>query len=190
MRHFISAATIAAVLTLSACGSDDAENARAAEAASESASAASASASAAEASESAEAAEERSEAAEEAAQEEFDECDTAFRPLLNELAELNSRLSVGLNFDDYSTSVADVRVVYDQAVVDLDFDSDACLPIGTELEKAYNQYAQSQSVWNDCINDDNCIFSESEQQAQVQKKWARAGEIIEGARSDLDALAP
>ena len=72
----------------------------------------------------------------------YRKCDAAMGDFLVELKELNSRLDVGLSYDEYTEKVADVKVAYDDA----DFTNMGeikCLRIAAAGEKALNQYLKA-----------------------------------------------
>lgn len=109
-------------------------------------------------------------------------CTDELAPLLGSLEELDSRLSVGLSFSDYSERVGDARVAYDA----LDFASlspDCIKGPGVQLEKALNSYQRAYTTWNDCIGDIDC--SNDSIQGELQREWARATVQIGNARKDL-----
>ena len=94
------------------------------------------------------------------------------------LGELNSRLSVGLSYDQYSTKVGDARVTYDQT----DFGSveGECLKrVGVMLEEAMNLYARAASRWNDCITDSYCDTDS----IGLQAKWENARVLLDQAKA-------
>lgn len=106
-------------------------------------------------------------------------CKPALEPLADELSSLDSRLSVGMNFENYSQRVGDVRVAYDR----IDFDSldEACIGgPGVQLEKALNSYTRAYRVWNTCIEDVNCSTDSIDK--LLQQHWARATRQIKNAK--------
>jgi hypothetical protein len=56
----------------------------------------------------------RAREAEAAAQRRADRCEAELGGMSTELEELDSRLGVGLTYDEYNTHVGDIRVEYDQ----------------------------------------------------------------------------
>lgn len=94
------------------------------------------------------------------------------------LTDLDSRLSVGLNFSAYSDKVGDARVAYDR----IDFDSldPVCtLLAGVQLEKALNSYTRAYNRWNTCIGDYECDTDSIN--GSLQKEWARAQRQLKNA---------
>lgn len=83
-----------------------------------------------------------------------DRCEEALTDFQDELEELDSRLAVGLPYDEYSRQVGTIRVAYDQLSVDsLEFD---CLDVALPLEDALQDFAKAGSIWGDCIEDFDC----------------------------------
>jgi hypothetical protein len=103
-------------------------------------------------------------------------CADNFEALQSELEELNSRLTVGLNFDEYTNKLGDVRVEYDQVDFAAGGDLRCLRQVGVKLEKAMNQYVQAAKTWNECITDYAC--DNESIQPELQSKWARAGRLI------------
>lgn len=125
-------------------------------------------------------------AAAEAAQELHAECEAALGDFLEALQEIDSRLNVGLVFQDYTNRVGDAQVEYDQ----VPFDSLAlpCVTgVGIPAEAALNHYIRADNQWNNCIGDFNCDTDGIE--PELQKKWSKATSAIESAREGLEDLA-
>lgn len=124
----------------------------------------------------------------------YKECSDATTPLDTALGDLNSRLSVGLPFAEYSNKVGDVRVAYDALVkiVDGPGVSAECLSgVATIQEKAFNNYVDAYDVWNKCVQDYNCSFDDgSDALKQAQANWSKAGTQVEKAEAGLAALQP
>jgi hypothetical protein len=101
--------------------------------------------------------------------------------LLSALQELDSRLNVGLNLDEYGDYVGDAQVAYDR----LDFDriEGICLiSVAVHLEDALNQYITAVNKWNDCIESVSC------EDPPVQKHWTNASTLITRASGNLDRI--
>lgn len=193
MNNRPSAAIISAALTasllLSGCGASDSDgpSKKAAASASEASAAEAAASSALAAESSSAAAAESSSAA--AQQQEHDECQATVGGLLRTLKEINSRLNIGLDYQEYSDRLGDVQVEYD-AMLD-EFDEADCLNlVAIPLEKAFNEYIKVQGLWSDCIADYTCDFDEGEVDRKTQDAWSVAGRSIERAEENLDGLLP
>ncbi len=99
------------------------------------------------------------------------------------LQELDSRLDIGLNFQEYSERVGDARVAYDRVDAE-DLDASCIEHVGVPAEDAMNAYIEANSTWNDCISDPDC--SNDSIATELQAKWAEATELIEEAKDGLD----
>ena len=110
-------------------------------------------------------------------------CPDEMSDFIAALQELDSRLNVGMNFQEYSERVGDARVAYDKIdVEDLD---DSCIEhVGVPAEDAMNAYIDANSTWNECISDPDCTNDSIT--AELQSKWAEATELIEEAENGLD----
>jgi hypothetical protein len=106
-------------------------------------------------------------------------CLSTFRQLTRELGDLNSRLDVGLNYDEYTTKVGDVKVAYDQTPFK-QLDDIACLQqVGLPAESALNQYAKAAGIWDRCFDDPNC--SNDQIKGQLQSHWSTASRQVRRA---------
>lgn len=122
----------------------------------------------------------------------FSTCSATFSGLQDAVGELDSRLSVGMNFESYGTAVADVRVAYDKTDYDIDLapaDRVSCLgSVGVPLEKSLNQYVAAYTQWNDCIQDFSCDTDSID--SELQAHWSKATRAAEKARANLGDMAP
>jgi hypothetical protein len=115
------------------------------------------------------------------------ECEAQFRDLLDELAELDSRLAVGVQFDDYLDLVGDARVAYDAIPFD-DLAQDCVVEVGLPAEKALNLYVKASNLWNNCVGNFNCDF-DKDLEPKLQERWAEASVKLDDAQEGLDELA-
>lgn len=182
------AATIAMTLSLTGCGDKGAEERKAAEAK------AAASSAAAEASQSAAAEKARADriAREQAA---YDACTTLTGDLIDALKQVDSRLSIGLNQDEYGDLLGDVQVEYDdlasQVRPDVDADTQECITdVAVPLERAFNRYVKVNNAWSRCISDYNCDFNEGAINRRTQVSWLLATNLIAKAEKKLAGLEP
>jgi hypothetical protein len=111
------------------------------------------------------------------------DCPDEVVELVEALEDLDSRLSVGLNFAAYSERVGDARVAYDRIDVD-DLDGGCIEHVGAPAEDAMNAYVRAYNVWNDCISDIEC--ENDTITPDLQAEWADATELVEQAREGLD----
>lgn len=115
---------------------------------------------------------------------EAEACQEQMEPLVDELAELNSRLGVGLSYDEYTNKVGDVRVAYDNIDYDELGDAATCLSeVGVPAEKALNQYVKAASAWGDCFDDIDC--SNDTVDPTLQRHWSKATPLVERAKDGL-----
>jgi hypothetical protein len=98
------------------------------------------------------------------------------------LADLNSRLGVGLNFQSYSDRVGDARVAYDRIEAD-ELDYDCINRVGVPAEKALQLYLDAYNIWNDCVSGYNC--SNDSITPKLQRKWAAATAKLDKAKRAL-----
>lgn len=122
----------------------------------------------------------------EEAQEEADRCEGQLGDLLDELEELDSRLGVGVDYDEYGNLVGDARVEYDQ-ISFRQLEPPCVTSVGIPAEDALNSYADAGDAWNDCFGDLDC--SNNEVRPELQDHWADATSEIEQAQSGLRELS-
>ena len=115
-------------------------------------------------------------------------CEESVGPLLDELEELNSRLDIGLTYDEYTDRVGDVKVAYDKADFgDAGEDDLRCITeVGLPAEKAFNQYAKAAATWQECFDDIDC--DNDSIQPDLQRRWSRATTLTERARDNLNDM--
>lgn len=120
-----------------------------------------------------------------------DKCEQALAGITDALEQINSRLSVGMNYSEYGDRLGDVQVEYDRIDIKALPSIDAkCLDAAVRLENAFNLFNEVHTLWGDCIEDYDCDFSEGEPNRKAQEKWRRAGQTIENAKGVVDSLAP
>jgi hypothetical protein len=120
----------------------------------------------------------------------YNQCAAAVKPLRDALAQIDSRLDVGLNYDDYGDRLGDVQVAYDAVVPKLDSVDPKCFGVAVPLESSLNAYNKVLNVWGDCIDDYNCDFSEGDANDKAQAGWAKAGRALKTSDRKLRALRP
>jgi hypothetical protein len=113
------------------------------------------------------------------------ECEAALGGLLDTLHEIDSRLGVGIQVEDYTQRVGDARVEYDQ-VPFRQTDQDCVLEVGVPAEDAINLYIQAGNIWNNCIQNFGCSLDEVE--PKMQRKWSQATRELREADQALRAL--
>lgn len=105
--------------------------------------------------------------------------------LMSALQELDSRLSVGLVYADYSKEVGNVRVAYDR-VPTAKLEDDCLFDVGVNLENAMNSYVKADNIWNHCLTDFGC--DNASIKPDLQAKWADATSSIGEAKSGLNSI--
>jgi hypothetical protein len=122
------------------------------------------------------------------AKEAFETCTDELGDYLESLDEINSRLDIGLSYDEYTDQVGDLRVEYGK--IDFDDLGDAgltCLSdVGVPSENALNQYTKAAKRWGACFEDFDCDTDSI--QPALQKRWSRASTYVEKAEEGLDKL--
>jgi hypothetical protein len=105
----------------------------------------------------------------------YDECIEAMGDFRESLKDLEGRLGVGLNYEDYTDRVGDASAIYNQS----DFQSgglDCLTRVGVPLENALEQYTRAYNIWNDCIGDFDC--DQDSIDSDLQRHWSKAGTQI------------
>jgi hypothetical protein len=113
------------------------------------------------------------------------ECRKQTGDLQSELEELDSKLSVGMVYADYSPQVGNARVAYDRVPIGR-LAPDCLSDVALHLEDAMNSYAKADSVWNHCLTDINC--DNASIKPELQAKWSAATNSIATAKSGLADL--
>jgi hypothetical protein len=114
-----------------------------------------------------------------------DACRRQVGGLQRALEELDSRLTVGLAYDEYSTQVGDAQVAYDRIPIGK-LEQDCLFDVGLHLENAMNAYVKADNTWNDCIIDFGCDVDSID--PELQERWAEATREIDKAKSGLVAI--
>lgn len=109
-------------------------------------------------------------------------CREMVRPFLESLEEIDSRLDIGLNFQEYSEQVTDTKVVYDRLAIDA-LEPQCLSDVAIPLEQGFNEYIDAYKVWNRCVGNTYC--SNDDIQGKLQNKWAEATTKIEEAVAAL-----
>lgn len=133
-------------------------------------------------------------AAQKAAQERARRCRAAISSFLDAVQEVDSRLDVGLSYDEYSDAVGDASVERGRAR-DVGSFGRRCQRAFTAAEEAFHKYRSGASTWNDCISDvsvsiyfdTSCTFDDID--PEMQEYWADAHSLIETAFQRLRSVA-
>jgi hypothetical protein len=113
-------------------------------------------------------------------------CADQLGPLLTELSALDSRLSVGLNFERYSNLVSDIQVVYDQIPFE-ELGPECVNRVGIPTERAFNDYVKAYNIWNNCISDIDC--DNDSITPRLQRQWSNATTRLGRAEQNLADLS-
>jgi hypothetical protein len=118
---------------------------------------------------------------------EYRRCIAALGDLKDALDALDSRLAVGLNYDEYGTEVGDIVVVYDNS--DLTGLGHECLQrVGLKLERALQEYQKAFRAWDECFDDIDCDIDGIEE--TLQPYWNRASTALLAADIGMTQLEP
>ena len=117
----------------------------------------------------------------------YERCVDTLGELQDALKAVDSRLGVGLNYDDYGDEIGNVVVVYDNA--DFSEAGPECLEnVGLKLERALRQYQRAAQVWDECFDDIDCDLDGIEDDLQVY--WNRASTAMLGAEIGMEQMEP
>ena len=109
-------------------------------------------------------------------------CSPQLRRLVNSLSEIDSRLSIGMNYAAYRAVVTRARVAY--GLVPWKRTSGLCLSgVGVPAERALNAYARALGGWSQCIQRLTC-----DNQVSIsfrQRQWALATPNVDRALNNL-----
>lgn len=113
------------------------------------------------------------------------ECRGQLGDFLSSLNELDSRLTIGLSYDEYLSEVGDVTVVYGRIPINkLD---PLCLgTVGVMSEKALRKYSDAAELWRACFDDLSC--EDDVIDPELQADWAAATRLIGQAQVALNLL--
>jgi len=117
------------------------------------------------------------------------DCRRQLGGFLNALRNTNSRLGVGMSFDDYGDQVGQISIAYDRIPFG-QLDLECTMGVGVKAEAAFNSYTKAYNAWNECIGDLYCEMDTVD--PELQEHWSKAGRQVRKARSalaDLDARA-
>jgi exonuclease VII small subunit len=119
-------------------------------------------------------------------------CQAQMGELVDAIGDLNSRLDIGMNYDEYTDEVSDLKVSYDDIDFDLNDDIDPsdtfkCLQqVGVPAEKALNEYAKATRTWSNCQDDLYCTNDSID--TALQRRWRQAASQADKAEAGLDEL--
>lgn len=117
-----------------------------------------------------------------------DRCARQTAPLFEALAQIDSRLSVGMDYGEYGDRLGDVQVAYDRLPI-RQMDRACVAKVGIPLERAFNSYNKAAGVWDRCIDDYYCDFDSGPEIATARRHWSDAEGNIRRAKVQLRGLA-
>jgi hypothetical protein len=110
------------------------------------------------------------------------QCKDQTSGLTDALQELDSRLSVGMNFSAYSDKVAAAKVAYDKLPVSA-LDATCLSLVGSPEETALNEYITAYNTWNDCVSDVDC--KNDSITPTLQGHWSKATDLLNNIKKSL-----
>ena len=113
------------------------------------------------------------------------DCEQQIGHILHDAQALDSRLDVGLSYDEYNKQVGNVSVAYNQ--IPIKSMGQECLnSVGVHLEEAFNDYIKAGNIWNDCLTNFSCNINSID--PQLQHYWLAAATDIGVAKRGLDDM--
>ncbi len=111
-------------------------------------------------------------------------CQQQTRNLLAGLEGLESRLAIGVDYQEYLRRVGDARVAYERIPVnDLDL---RCINAVAPAEKALRTHLEAAEVWTKCVGDRKC--ENDSVRRQLRRKWKTASNQLEQSWQALRGL--
>jgi hypothetical protein len=113
-----------------------------------------------------------------------EDCEAVIGDFMDSLHELDSRLDVGLNYEQYGQALGDASVEYNK--LNIDEIPAECLNAAADGEAAFNAYVKASNIWNRCFGDIDC--SNASIKTKLQRNWSKATRKIQSAETALDEL--
>jgi hypothetical protein len=102
--------------------------------------------------------------------------------LVTVLQDVDSKLTVGITYDEYRVANQSVQVAYD--AIDFKGLARGCLDAGVAAEDALNLHRQALTSWKACLDDAlRCPINSSK--AERQRLWSEAGDKLDDAKREL-----
>ena len=112
------------------------------------------------------------------------QCQQQTRNLLAGLEGLESRLAIGVDYQEYLRRVGDARVAYERIPVnDLDL---RCINAVAPAEKALRTHLEAAEVWTKCVGDRKC--ENDSIRRKLRRKWKTASSQLAESRQALRSL--
>jgi len=109
-------------------------------------------------------------------------CRAQLRGFLGSLVALRDDLVVGLDYRSYLDEVREARFAYEGIRMN-GLRLECLIAAGTTAERAFNLYIDAANAWGDCLTTASCETSSVE--PELQRKWARASDLISRAQRGL-----
>lgn len=111
-------------------------------------------------------------------------CEEQLGQFLESLEDLNGRLQVGVNYNQYFEYVGDASAAYNQIPFkQLEY---KCLnKVGLPSENALNAYVEGAGVWEECFEALSCEGEDPE----LQRKWTKAERQLNHAESGMETIS-
>ena len=124
----------------------------------------------------------------------YEKCQRQLGSTMRASEDLDSRLSVGMAFADYTRTVGNVRVQLDKIEALVQRTpmplSSKCLGVAVKLEAAANKWTDALNQWNDCIGDFDCDMDAGTQHDAMQKDWGQASRLMAQATTRMGRMQP
>lgn len=180
---------LAITFTLTACGGDNGPSKAEKEA--QAAASASASASASAAAE--------AKKAYEAKKLTYDECAKWTAKGLDEMDTVDSRLDIGILFNDFNTALGDIQAAVDKNLRKMQDEpglidrlkAGPCAKVFKQMDASQQAWFKAMELWSDCIYDiPGCDTQKGETSDKISAGLGRGSEFVKKAHKALRALKP
>ncbi len=125
------------------------------------------------------------EKAKDAAIQKYKTCSKELGDFVNSLETLQSEVTIGLNYDQYSTEVTNLKVEFDQIETG-SIGNDCNDNVSVPVEDAVNSYIDAYKTWNNCVESYFCTTDSIK--FKVQSFWTDADVSIANAKDNLKGL--
>ncbi|MEW6153919.1 MAG: hypothetical protein AB1673_08025 [Actinomycetota bacterium] len=107
---------------------------------------------------------------------------SSIQRLVTALQDVESKLTVGITYDEYRVANQSIQVAYD--AIDFKGLPRGCLDAGVAAEEAHNLHRQALTSWKACLDDAlRCPVNSSK--AERQRLWSEASDKLAEAKREL-----
>ncbi|MCW2755210.1 MAG: hypothetical protein JWQ32_2621 [Marmoricola sp.] len=121
-------------------------------------------------------------------------CVAQLSGLPDQAQAMESRVSVGLTFEQYSGVIGTAKIAYDkmERVVAQKPQPMTlpCLKVGAKYEAGFARYVTAFNLWNTCIGEYNCSISSGPTASKMQAAWTRGAALFDQGQNLLAKLNP